>query len=922
MLALGPVAFLAPWLLAALAVLPILWWLLRVMPPVPRLIPFPAIRLLFGLHQTEETPHHTPWWLLLLRLLLAALIIIALAHPLLNPGAPLRGSGPLLLVVDDGWAAAKHWDVRQQTMTSLIDQAERDGKAVMVLTTAPPATGERVAPSKLLRPADARRVSQAIEPKPWPVDRVAALAAIEDLSLEGSVNAVWLTDGYEYGPGEEARIAVALAERLMSFGALRVISEPVDALARLMPPPEIETGALTLRILRPAGGAGASVTVSALGDDGRLLSRPELDFAAGATETQLALDLPLELRNRLNRLVVEGENTAGAVVLLDERFRRRPVGLVSGETAELAQPLLGDLFYLQRALIPFSELRTGPVTELLKRPLAVLVLADIGTLTDAEAAAIEEWTVRGGILLRFAGPRLAEGDDRLLPVAIRRGGRAFGGVMTWSQPARLSPFEAGSPFAGLSMTEEVTVYQQVLAEPSPDLGGKVWARLGDGTPLVTGARQGGGWLVLFHTTANNSWSNLAISGLYVEMLRRIVGLSQGVAGSDAAAALPPLSALDGFGRLGEPPASAISIRGDVFELATPGPKTPPGFYGNDSARRALNLGATVRPPLPLGDLPSGVMRELYGGERQFDLKPWLLVAALALLLTDFIISLAYRGLLPGTRTVNVGAAAAGLVVLTAAILLAPSGSARAQEIISREDAFALKATGETRLAYVITGVPQVDTLSEAGLTGLSAWLNRRTSVEAAAPMGVDVEVDELSFFPLLYWPMSPEQQPLTDSALSRINDYLRKGGTILFDMRDPPFAADANAGMGRETLQRLVGELDLPPLVPVPPDHVLTKSFYLLQDFPGRWTGGTLWVQQPDSRVNDGVSPIIVGGNDWAAAWAVDGNGQAMYPVVPGGERQREMAFRFGINLVMYALTGNYKADQVHVPAILERLGQ
>jgi len=70
------------------------------------------------------------------------------------------------------------------------------------------------------------------------------------------------------------------------------------------------------------------------------------------------------------------------------------------------------------------------------------------------------------------------------------------------------------------------------------------------------------------------------------------------------------------------------------------------------------------------------------------------------------------------------------------------------------------------------------------------------------------------------------------------------------------------------------------------------------------------------------VSRVIIGGHDWASAWAVDNAGRPMFPVVPGGERQREMAYRFGVNLVMYTLTGNYKSDQVHVPAILERLGQ
>jgi hypothetical protein len=108
----------------------------------------------------------------------------------------------------------------------------------------------------------------------------------------------------------------------------------------------------------------------------------------------------------------------------------------------------------------------------------------------------------------------------------------------------------------------------------------------------------------------------------------------------------------------------------------------------------------------------------------------------------------------------------------------------------------------------------------------------------------------------------------------------------------------------------------------VPADHILTKAFYLTQEFPGRFAGGRVWVERHGRGSNDGVSPIIIGGNDWAAAWAIDPEGRAVHAVVPGGQRQREMAYRFGVNLVMYALTGNYKADLVHVPALLERAGQ
>ena len=165
--------------------------------------------------------------------------------------------------------------------------------------------------------------------------------------------------------------------------------------------------------------------------------------------------------------------------------------------------------------------------------------------------------------------------------------------------------------------------------------------------------------------------------------------------------------------------------------------------------------------------------------------------------------------------------------------------------------------------------------------------------------------------------MTDNQAPLDEAGRQRINEYMRNGGLIVFDMRDPGVS-----GVGANALQQMTAGLDIPPLIPVPPEHVLSRTFYLLRDFPGRWTGGAVWIEQGEGNVNDGVSSVIVGSNDWAAAWAIDELGRPMYPVVPGGDKQREFAYRFGVNLTMYALTGNYKSDQVHVPAILERLGQ
>ncbi|MFZ2468992.1 MAG: DUF4159 domain-containing protein, partial [Parvibaculum sedimenti] len=195
--------------------------------------------------------------------------------------------------------------------------------------------------------------------------------------------------------------------------------------------------------------------------------------------------------------------------------------------------------------------------------------------------------------------------------------------------------------------------------------------------------------------------------------------------------------------------------------------------------------------------------------------------------------------------------------------------------------------------------------------------------EPGDAMGVDIAHDELSFFPVLYWPMTSGQENLSAETLTRIDLYMKNGGTILFDTRDQDRSVGGLPGPGTETLRRLLGRLDLPPLQPVPESHVLRKSFYILQSFPGRMDGGQIWIETSNGgSANDGVSPILVGSNDYAAAWARDANGRPMFPCQPGGEMQREMAERFGVNLVMYALTGNYKSDQVHVPALLERMGR
>ncbi len=517
-MSIGPILFGAPWALAALAALPLLWWLMRATPPPPQRAQFPPTRLLMGLHTDEQNRERAPWWLVLFRALVAALMIVAFARPSLAPTAAAQAQGGrTLIVIDDGWTSAPNWSEVRTAATATIAQAERSGAPIFILTTAPTIPARD--PGEALTAGDAKARIARLEPKPWRGDRADAARRLAQTQMRFD-HIVWISDGLD-DPGVRA-----LAQALSQRGPV-VVRVPAHT-ARAIVSGGVTPQGVEARVRRAANGEPFAA-IAAETADGRALGAAEVRFGPADLTQGARIPLPPEIAARAARVRIVGEPSAGAVHLLPAGSGRPFVGLIDPGGA--GQPLVSELYYAERALQPYASLQRGGVGELIDARAQALILPDASRVSPLDRSALERWIDAGGLLIRFAGPRLANDADDLLPVRLRPGSRALGSALAWETPLAVAPFAADSPFAGVTPPNDVRIRQQVLAEPASIEQAHVWATLSDHSPLVTARQRGHGLIVLFHVSAGPDWSDLPLSGLFVEMLRRTLAFTARDAGA-------------------------------------------------------------------------------------------------------------------------------------------------------------------------------------------------------------------------------------------------------------------------------------------------------------------------------------------------------------------------------------------------------
>ena len=888
-------SFLAPIALLGLLALPLVWLILRISPPSPKVLNFPPLRLFADINTEEETPAKTPLWLLLFRLLMIALISVALAQPILKKSAN-EAQTPLLLIIDNSWLAAPYWTQITDEAETLLKTARRENLEVALALTNPESVLPQFGPAQ-----SALDRIKTLKPKPWIDSKITFDNSIKSLNLNDK-SSIFLSSGF---------MIEDILKSLSKVNSLTVF-QPINLSELALPniTTEIPNGFETLWKRPSAGALPIDHTVIAYQSDNRVIARADLEFPAGGDTATARFEIPTQLRSRVSHLRLSGMNSAGTIYLLDDSWGRPLIGVLNG-SGDTSSPLLSEPFYARTALDPYADIFDGNLSTLLDINPSLIVMSDSQRTEDDR---LIKYVEEGGVLVRFAGPKLAKKADELLPVALRGGGRALGGALSWETPQKLAPFESDSPFFGLDASDEITVSRQVMARPGIETDTRSWARLEDGSPIVTAGGRGDGLIVLFHVTAGPEWSNLALSGLYVDMLRRILPLAKNRVQPQSGEAQGDWVAnrvLNGFGQFESPEATVSVIADNAFTKTTPKPSTPPGLYTQGTRMRALQTNRDVDAIKPLF-IPASAVSKPYGGTKLQTLAGLgLTIGAIGLALDAFF-ALLLSGRL--RRIFSRSTPTFAALIFAVSVLSSPKDALAQNKALE-------SATG-LHFAYIQTGNERTDRISQNGLESLGKQLDLRTTIDVLGVHGVKPSEDVLAFYPFLYWVVSRDTQAPDSMTITALNNYMGAGGTIIFDTRD---AADKaiTGNAPHPGLARVTEALDVPRLTTIPTDHVLTKSFYLLQTFPGRYANGQVWVDAANNTGGrDGVSAVIIGGHDWASAWALDEDNRPLIETDNSLPRQQEYAVRFGINIAMYALAGNYKSDQVHTAELVKRLGE
>jgi hypothetical protein len=919
-------SFITPQLLCCLCLLPLLWFIFKAIPPQPRPLELPTARFLIGLETENAASDKLPWWLKLLRVVLFAAIIIAAAAPYIKPHEELTIKGEsLAIIVENSWAAAPHSDAQKDKALSLIALAEQQKKTVLLIKTIP--DHEKQSRITLRTPSEARSMVEHIKLYPWKANHVALLQELRDNTdkLKAAKTFHWLGHGYDDG---DLQSNIAYLNKLGKVDYYK----PDDSAAALVIKRALNAeGRESHKSIQIDGAFNdnkKALRITAKDQFDNVLSFITLKDIKNNSDTDIsALWDGIEMQDIApNYLQASTLKHAGSVRYVSANIIKQRVGIAAASDTinREESPLIQSLYYLSKAVEGKAPHNIAPIHDLIEWKATLIIIPENYALSGSDTETLTAWLENGGTLLRFPpNANIKQQGKVLMPVELLDDERNIAGRLDWQEPLTLGSIPQDSPLSGIAEDKTLEIKRQILATPAMSNAAASWALASDGTPLITAKGFGKGRIILMHTQAKPGWSNLPLTGFFINTLHRIVDISTGARISvDRSTALSTdlenasftaYKVINANGDLIEPPSELNAQNLKDIQSKPLSHNLWPGIYRSNNAEIIVNLGDKINAIKTIYPQQLKASVKPYIKERNINLLPYFVALIIGLILAEWLSIAILTGFTPFYKKPSKHSLSTWLLIGLCSLML--TNPSFAQSANNDDEA---QRANSLNLAYIKSGNPIIDSMAEKGLRFVGNALEARTALYDVKVMGVKLDSDELAFYPVLYWPLTTAE--LRESEYAALNKYMNSGGMLFIDMRNGRKISQTLYNKNSELI-KLGNHLAVPLLSPLPENHVLRKSYYLLSkdNIAGRYKTGDIWLDlgnsadkntPKDEQDSQYVARLLIGANDWIGLWSDES--ADIY--------EREKALRFAINLIMYALTGTYKQDQVHTKAILERL--
>lgn len=855
------------WLLLSL---PIIFFISKLRPQKKYFGKFAGFFILKQIETTSNIPKNSPLWLKVLRTIFGFCLIIGFSGPYLIEHSNQTDKKPILFIVENDVALGNEIDEINNSIKAIITNPNNIGREYKIIAL--------FDPQKILE--NNKSINFQIDVANFKINRETIIPKIKAINNEYEIH--YFTNDIESQSDNlffeilktKSNNNIFAHRPQKNFATIKTITN--------------DNNTLKLGIFATKSDI---FKINAFDKNGQNIAK----FNANSNAANLTIG-----QDKISKIAyfeIEGQKNAGGVFIIDKNLIK-PI-VLSPKLINTEQPLISDAHFIWSSLKIFANPIDLEFDKIHKQNPNAIIFGDIAGFNNNETRILKNYMENGGTIIRFIGPKaIANPNDEILSAnissQIHKITTGFG-----VKPVVLLPFAKNSSFSNIQIPQNILVQNSIhfaqSAKPS-----EIIAQLSDGSPYLSMKNFGRGKLYMFHINAAPIWSNAALSTFHMELIKEIIIQSKFIVKNaydlNIQTTLNQTIEINKNGNLNRELERINSINTPITSEIFANEKLPPGLYENDGNALALNIGASFK-NAKIINLPDFIkISNAENDKNKF--SDIFLIIAFILLFLDVILT--------STNLKNIFKFA---ILIYAFNLFSPNLS-YAQITTLKDD---------LKLAYIITNDQANDKQSQSGLLGLANALEQRTNIEPNGTIGINLEKDELAKHPIIYWLIPKNGMEISQKSRDALNKYMQNGGILFIDTQ----ALGMENSRAQNNLKKAVYGLKIPPLEKVPPDHVLKKSFYLLQNFQGFYKNSSLWVESAASKdvsANDGVTPIIISDGNFARLWA-GSKGQSITTIF-GGNFDDELGIRAGINIIIYALTGQYKGDQIHINSILKKFNR